>query len=333
MSNKDAYKDFLDNILSKPNDTATPPPSLPNTQPKEPVTSSFIPKAEQPRVIPKPSVIKNNSNAMMFEDVIISELPMGDFYFPGTRIQFRDLKVKEIEHFSTLDESSILDFKDKMNDILENCILFNFPDGTTGDYTNLFYGDRLWMIYMIREKTFPKGKLLSVNVEYKEDEQIKNVDIELVRANIDVYRNDEIMSWFSKEKRSFVFETELKEEPYVIAPPTIGLQRCFDVYLKSKIEKGEKVNSEFFRICPYLQPHVSYMTYEELDDFYEWFENNISPDEFSFLFDLISNHLKIGIRGLKKKVGKRTITTDKIYPSRLRHLFMLPNAFNVLVKK
>ncbi len=335
MSSKkeDSYKDYLDNLLSQPNNNATPPPSLPNTQPKESVVSPFIPKAEKPRVIPKPSVIANNAKSIMFEDVILSDLPMGDFYYTGTRIQFRDLKVKEIEHFATLDESSILDFKDKINDILENCILFNHPDGTPGDYTNLFNGDRLWMIYMIREKTFPKGKVLTVNVEYKEDENIKNVDIELVRANMDIYRNEDIMGWFSKEKKAFVFETELKEDSYVIAPPTIGIQRCFDVYAKSKIENGESINKEFFRICPYLQPHVSYMSYEELDEFYHWFENHITPDEFSFLHDLITNHLKIGIRGLKKNVGKRTITTNKIYPIRLKNLFMLPNAFDVLIKK
>lgn len=334
MSKKeDSYKNYLDELLTKPNINATPPPSLPNTQPKEPLVSTFVPKAEQPRAIPKTSVIANNANSMMYEDVIISDLPMGEFYFPGTRIQFRDLKVKEIEHFSTLDESSLIDFKDKINDILENCILYNHPDGTPGDYTNLYNGDRLWMIYMIREKTFPKGKVLTVNVEYKDGNESKFVDIELVRANVDIYKNEEIMSWFSHKTKTFVLETELKEEAFNIAPPTIGLAKCFDVYLKSKVENKEPINREFFRICPYLQPHVSYMTYEELDEFYYWFENIISPDEFSFLHDLITNHLKIGIRGLKKKVGNRTVNTDKIYPARLKTLFLLPNAFNVLIKK
>ncbi len=330
---EEAYKDYLENLFNQKNPTATPPPNLPNTQPKEPVASSFVPKAEKPRVIPKPSVMANNAKAMMYEDVVVADLPMGQFYYPGTRIQFRDLNVKEIEHFSTLDETSLFDFKEKLNDVLENCILFNHSDGTPGDYTNVFDGDRLWLIYMIREKTFQKGKVLTINVEYKEDDTTKSVDIELVRANIDIYRDEDIMGWFSNEKKSLVFETDLRDEAFSITPPTIGLKRCFDLFLKYKIENAEKPNAEFFKICPFLQPHVSYMSYEELETFYKWFEEDISPDEFSFLYDLITNNLKIGIRGLKKKVGGRTVTTNRLYPNGLKTLFLLPNAFNVFVKK
>lgn len=334
-SKEEAYKDFLDKLLDQPNNNVTPPPNLPSTQPKEPVVSSFVPKAEKPRLIPKPSVMANNANSMMFEDVIISDMPMGEFYYPGTRIQFRDLKVKEIEHFSTLDETSLLDFKDKINDILENCVLFNHPDGTTGDYTNIFNGDRLWMIYMIREKTFPKGKVLTVNVEYQEGEATKSVDIELVRANVDIYRDDDIMGWFIKDKRVLLFETELRDEPFVIAPPTIGLSRCFDVFLKAKVENAEEVNREFFKICPYLQPHVAYMSYEELEEFYTWFEEGITPDEFSFLHDLITNHLKIGIRGLKKRWVSEILPPIKYIPadSKLFSCFQMPLMYLLRNKK
>lgn len=330
---EDKYKDFLDDLLSQPNHTATPAPLLPNNKPKEVVATPFIPKSENHNFIPRPHIVANNANSMMFEDVVTKDLPMFEFYFPGTRIQFRDLKVKEIEHFSTLDESSIFDFKEKLNDILENCVLFNQSDGSVGSYLDLMEGDRLWLIYMIREKTFPKGKILTVNVEYKEGKETKNVDIELVRANIELYENGEIMEYFDREKRCLVFNTELQQEPFYIAPPTIGLKRCFDLYLKTKVENKEKVNVKFFEICPYLKPHQIYISYEELNKLYEWFEDFITPDEYFFLNDLINNHMKIGIRGLKKKVGTRTHRTDKIYSSRLKNLFLLPNAFNVFIKK
>ena len=75
------------------------------------------------------------------------------------------------------------------------------------------------------------------------------------------------------------------------------------------------------------------MSYEELEEFQNWFETNLNTEEYSFLSDLIDNHLKIGIRGLKKNMDNSILRTPKIYPDEYSNIFIVPNAFKLFVRK
>jgi hypothetical protein len=189
---------------------------------------------------------------------------------------------------------------------------------------------------MIREKTFPKGKVLTTKVTYKNEngENITDI-IEIRRENVDVWRDENIMDYFNVNDKVFEFYTELRNEPFILAPPTIGLKNCFDQYFEMKItnKKAQMKDAPFFKIAPYLKPHISYMSYNELESFQNWFENDISPDEYSFLLDLINNHLKIGIRGLKKNKGDSILRSPKIYPDEWSTIFIISNAFELYSKK
>jgi hypothetical protein len=330
----DNVMDFLDQFTSKENVTATPKPKLPNQ--KVEIKNEFVPKSEDRPIIPTTTQIKNdNFDKSKYEDVVMKDLPLSEFYAPGTKIKFRECSVKEIQRYSTLDESSIFDFKDKLNEIIEECVLFYNPDGSLGSHEQIFDGDRVWMIYLIREKTFPKGKVLTVPVKYKDidTDEIKTTTIELKRKNFSIWRDEEIMQFFDKKSRCLVFETVLREQPIYMKPPTIGLRRCFDHYLKVKKENDEKINITFFKIAPFLKPDVGYMTWEEFEEYEHWFENELDSEEYMFLFDIINNHLKIGIRGLKKNMDTSIIWSDKVYPDRLTTLFLLPDAFRTFIRK
>jgi hypothetical protein len=257
-------------------------------------------------------------------------------YPKGDSILLRPCTVKEIQDFSTYDKNNPFDFKNKLNDIIENCVIYKNADGSLSSHNNILEGDRIWLIYMIREKTFPKGKVLTANVSYKNDKgETKKEIIEIRRENIDIWREEEIMSFFNEEKKAFVLETELREEEFNIAPPTIGLKNCFDQYFELKItnKKAKIEDAPFFKIAPYLKPHISYMSYEEMEEFQEWFEEKITPDEYSFLLDLVNNHLKIGIRGLKKNTDFGIIRSPRIYPDSWSSIFIIPNGFKLFIKK
>lgn len=335
QKNQEEYMlDFLDDFTSKENTSVTPQPKLPSRKSEvESTQSLFVPKNEERREIPKLNVVKNHTfDKSRYEEVVLTELPLSRFYKKGTRIFFRECSVKEIQRYSTLDERSVFDFKDKLNDIIEECTFFENPDGSLGSYEQILEGDRTWMIYLIREKTFPKGKVLSVKVNYKDKEETKSVNIELKRSNIEVWKDEDIMEYYDKKTNSFIFETTLRDDAFVMKPPTIGLKKCFDHYLKIKKENEEEINSTFFKIAPFLKPNVNYMTWEEFEDYETWFMDKLSPDEYSFLFDIIDNHLKIGIRGLKKNMGTSVIRSRKMYPNKLTTLFLLPNAFRLFLK-
>ena len=332
------YKDFLSDFLSKNNEDMSPTPLLPTNKKDEEIASTFIPKSKKLDIKIKRHVVnKFEDDKSKYEEIFVDDLPMGEFYYPNTKIYIRPCTVQEIQNFSTFDTRNPFDFKNKLNDILETCVILENPDGTYASHLDLYDGDRVWLIYTIREKTFPKGKVLSANVTYEDNKKEKRTHkIDLVRANIEIWREQSIMQYFNTDEKVFEIETTLKETPFILAPPTIGLRNCFDQYIDIKVKENKmdkKKDAPFFKIAPYLKPRVSYMSLDELEEYERWFKEDLTPDEYSFLFDLVNNHLRIGIRGLKKNMGSTTLRTYKLYPDNHRTLFLLPNAFDVFVKK
>lgn len=335
QNNEKNIMDFLDDYTSKSNNNATPKPKVPKENVK--IENNFIPNLKNniDYNIPDTKTVNNhNHDSNKFEDVVMSDLPLYDFYKPGVKIKFRECTVKEIQQYSTLDESSIFDFKDKLNDIISNCVLYYNDDGTLGTYEQIYEGDRVWLIYLIREKTFPKGKNLSVPIKYKDDNgEEKSVKIDLIRENFEKWKNQEIMEFFDLNKRCFLFNTILNDKTIYMKPPTIGMKRCFDHYLKIKKENKQDINTTFFKIAPFLNPDMTYMNWEDFQKYEKWFTEELSPQEYSFLFDIINNHLKIGIRGIKKNMGSSVLRSNKMYPNRLSTIFLLPNAFRLYIRQ
>lgn len=335
-SKEEEYREFLKEIFNQNNPNKTPEPTLPQKGLKQ-VDNIFLPPVEKKEIKVKENISNSYEyDPSKFEEIYIDDLPLSFMYPIGAKISIRPCTVKEIQNFSTYDKNNPFDFKYKLNDILENCVVYHNPDGTISSYLNIMDGDRIWLIYMIREKTFPAGKILTAKVDYKNElGEEKSEIIEIRRENIDIWKNEEIMDFYDSESNTFIFNTELRDESFIISAPTIGLKNCFDQYFEQKIGKktARIKDAPFFKIAPYLKPNISYMSYEELENFEKWFEEKITPDEYSFLLDLVNNHLKIGIRGLKKNMGNSILRSPRIYPDEWSTIFIVPAAFKLFIKK
>lgn len=346
-TNEEDYEKYLTEVLLQPARDVTPPPNMDRPiqlEARSPAVDTALhlrPSANPiiKKMLSQPNIneIKKNFTDDVFEYVNIDELPMRDFYETGVKIKFRELKVKEIEAFSALDESSVFDFKEKLNDIMERATIFMHPNGTMGSYTSIMDGDKAWLLYTIREKTFPNGRMLVVKLETNQLDDNENPvfnSIDIRRENIEVFRDEEIMNWYNAELKAFEFNTSIQPKPYVLAPPTIGLRHCFDQYKQIRLNNypEEKLNDAFFHIVPFTQPHATYLSYDDLEKLYHWFTEELTPDEFDFFHDLFNNHMHVGIRGLKKKVGTAVYRSRQIYPDSPKSLFVLPNAFRLFCK-
>ena len=97
----------------------------------------------------------------------LENLPCGLFYKQGTKISIRSAKVQEVQAYSVVDDNNYLDITEKMNQILSSSVKYFYPNGSQGSYKDVRDGDRLYLIFMIRELTFPGGKNLSKDVTCK----------------------------------------------------------------------------------------------------------------------------------------------------------------------
>lgn len=334
-----AIKDFLKNYSQKENKTKTVIPLLPSKE-KEESVNMFIPedKAVKKEIEPENNISNfYYNNKGLYEEIYISTLPLGKLYPEGTRILIRTCSTEEIQNFSSYDDRNPFNFRFKLNEMIESCVWVERADGTPVSYRNIFDADRHFIAYTIREKTFPKGKVYYIPIKYKDDsDEVKTDKIALLRSNLDIYDDKETMSFFNKESGVFEYLTDLRDDPFYLLPPTIGLRHCFDQYIKIKLSDKdadtEKL-SPFLTIGPFLKPNITYMSYDDIEEYYNWFTKKMKPDEYLFLYDLINNHLKLGIRGLKKNKGDRILRTAKIYPDRRKDFFIVPNSFKLHIRQ
>ena len=113
---------------------------------------------------PEISYLDNKVPSNEYMTIPLDILPCGIFYKQGTKINIRAARVQEVQAYSVVDDSNYLDITEKMNQILSSCVKFITPSGGQGSYKDLRDGDRLFLIFMIRELTFPGGKNLSKDV-------------------------------------------------------------------------------------------------------------------------------------------------------------------------
>jgi len=273
-----------------------------------------------------------------WHDLPLQTLPLGKLYHPGFRFEFRAAELAEIQHYSTIDNNDVLDIRNKLNDILKACLKVTLPNNKPGSYLDLKLGDRIYVIYTIREITFQKGKILSVPVQCPNEKCNNKFDIELVRPHIEIYdQTEEIWNFYVPQYQGFVFNTTISEEPILINLPTIGIQESFRKWMQDKEYKNEEIDESFVKIAPYLI-NKNDLTIEEIDEFKERMQN-LTIEEFEFINDVVdrfkNKDFKVGIKGLTKKCPKcgLEVHTDAVFPERASDIFIVPNAFELYLKK
>ena len=280
----------------------------------------------------------NTDDVTQFRDLPLASLPFGKFYHPGFRIQFRAALVEEIQHYSTIENDNPYDIRNKLDDILKACIKVELPNKKMGTYKDLKIGDRMYIIFTIREITFQKGPQLSLPVVCPKKKCSHNFNIELIRQNIELHdETEDVWKFYDPAYQGFVFNVEFSDQPFIIAPPSIGLQKDFSDWVQDKVFKKEEYNKSMVKIAPYMIGKNT-VKFEEIDELNSQFDQ-IDFEEFQFLNDVVTkfrqNDFKLGVKGLVQKCPKcgSEVRTTNFFPARASDIFIIPNAFEHYLKK
>ena len=120
-------------------------------------------KSEEPTDLGKvdmsrfqPAEAKEADFHLGYHNIKVDTLPSGGmFYVKDAEISIRSAKVAEIRHFSTMDETNILDVDDKLNAILESCLRITSKKKRLS-FKDILEEDRFYLILAIRDLTFPE---------------------------------------------------------------------------------------------------------------------------------------------------------------------------------
>lgn len=287
------------------------------------------------KAVSSPSHIASDSG---WKNLPISIIPTGGiFYSDGTTMAIRAAEVREIRHFSTVDEDDLLDLEEKLSFILDRCLRIRFPNEGVLSYKDLKQEDRFFIIMAIRDLTFVKGEN---SILLKAKKGCNTVDcpfkegIELRTGVLTSYKLDEkILSYYNSNSLCFDFTIKKTGKKVKMFIPSIGVTQSITNYIKEASKKKVQLDDGFLRIAPFIFEDWRDLTFES-------FVNRMresdywSKEEYNVYFEL-SERIKVGTKMEVSQIcqvcGGTEVTADITFPGGIRSLFLVSDIFGELL--
>jgi len=273
-----------------------------------------------------------SSNSLDYLNVDLKSLPLGIFYQPNFKIKIRSAKVNEVQAYSVVDDKNFLDVTEKMNQLLSSCVRVELPNGKKGSYKDLKDGDRLQIIFMIRELTFQSGNSLAKDLQCNFCSHDFSIPFRATAnsKNPKTFEShempEELEKFFNKE--GLYFEFNIDGGSYKMAPPTIGIQEVFYDNIKNKVNEKKNPNISFLKIIPFLLYDRVTITDDGIkakEDEYQRMEMNT----FQILNHAVDK-MVFGLKGLVMKCPEcdQEVHTDMTFPNGASSLFVVSDPFD-----
>lgn len=179
----------------------------------------------------------------------IKSLPSKGLFYPdGTKIFVRAATGGEIKHWSTMNVEKLEEVDEHINYIIEKCCKISIPgnDHMGGNWKDLNDIDRMYILFAIRDFTFPAGNNeLMFNVS-------ENKQIPILKDNIDfVNLPEELMRYYNEDERCFTlrFKSGKVINLYIT---TLGVGNWLKNYVYQKQNSREQIDQDFLLYAPLL---------------------------------------------------------------------------------
>lgn len=268
---------------------------------------------------------ENDEPALLpgYHEIYSENFPSKGLFYPeGTRFFIRAASVKEIRHFSTINDEDPFSVDEALNEIVNGCLTIRIP-GKLTSYKELKEEDRIHIILSIRDLTFIDGEnklAISVNCPHcgtENEIEIKNSSFE------SEVLSDSIMKYYDEDKRKFVVTTK-SSGTIEIVPPSIGIMSHVTKYIQNSREKGKKLDASFIKCLPYL-----------ITDWRGFTESHIQNLEVEFMrwdskkyqvYNALTEMVRIGVKEeLHKECDKcyGEVRTPITFPGGIKSLFIV----------
>ena len=275
---------------------------------------------------------------MGWKNLPLGLLPSKGLFYPeGTKIAIRPADVKEIKHFSGIDENDMIDLNERLNFILSKCSTMNFPGLGVVSYKDLKHEDRFFIIMAIRDLTFVQGEnRIIITPESKcEDKNACaiNQGIELRTGVLSSYEIDpRVMRYYSPVTRNFVFPVRKLAKEISMTVPSVGVMEVMSNFVLTSQKKGIEIEESFIKIAPFIFPDWRDLNdrkiIQKMRESDEW-----TKEEFSLYFELCET-IKIGTEldiNLKCPTCGAEVTAPITFPGGFKSLFVISDIFRELL--
>jgi hypothetical protein len=179
----------------------------------------------------------------------VEDLPSrGMFYPEGTKVFVRAATGGEIKHWSTMNVEEIEDVDAHINYVIEKCCKISIPgqEYAGGSWKDLVDIDRLYILFAIRDFTFPKGENeLMFPISETEEIPINKNHIDFMNFP------DELMKYYDDVERCF--KLQFKNGKVInLYVSSIGVAKWLSTYIYQKRQAREQIDNDFVLYAPLL---------------------------------------------------------------------------------
>jgi hypothetical protein len=318
----------------------TPPPAIEEIRRTEVVTPPVQQSPDLGRVENKRPAQPEFSPGLDFgwKNLPLTVLPSKGFFYPeGTKIAIRSAEVREIRHFSTIDEDDLIDHDEKLNFILSKCSTMHFPNEGVVSHKDLKHEDRFFLIMAIRDLTFVQGEnRIIITPESKcKDKNICPINngIELRTGVLSSYDIDpRVMKYYSPSTRNFVFPVRKIGKEITMSVPSIGVMNSVSDFVFECDRRGIEVDESFIKISPFIFDEWRNLGFnqimQKMKESDDW-----SKEEFSLYYELCET-IKIGTEldiSVKCPTCGAEVTAPITFPGGFKSLFVISDIFGELL--
>lgn len=213
---------------------------------------------------------RKNSNLMPQEGFknlpidLLASAQIGISYPTGTSIQIRPASVKEIRHYSSIDENDFLSADDKMDYIIEQCARIYFGEKKM-PHKEIYEIDKIYLILAIRELTFAeKENKLEMSVECPNCGHKESIEITKDRV-VGNKLDEKLLKYYNSELGKFVFTTKT-EGDIPLKLPNIGMTSYLKNYARLKSYSNKFFDESFLKMLLYLDVDYTKLTDKKINE-------------------------------------------------------------------
>jgi len=246
----------------------------------------------------------------------------GLFYPEGSRFFIRAAAVKEIRHFSTIDEKDPWSVDEALNEIVKSCLMMRLP-GKQASYKDLREEDRIHIIMTIRDLTFVEGEnKLAINVTCSDCNHVNEILIK--NDSFETYEpSEKIMKYYDSERKIFAVETK-SLGIIEIVPPSIGVMGEVTKFIRKSQQEGKKIDASFVKTLPYMVIDWRGLNEQKIKnleiEYMQWSSTKYQT------FSALSEMCKVGVKEQLFKICDKCGTelrTAIMFPGGIKSLFIV----------
>jgi hypothetical protein len=247
----------------------------------------------------------------------------GLFYQTGARFFIRAASVKEIRHFSTINEQDPFSVDEALNEIVKSCLMTRFP-GKQASYKDLREEDRIHIILTIRDLTFSTGEnRLALNVTCRDCNHENEIEIKNDSFETNIL-SDTIMKYYDDERKIFVVNTK-SSGVIELVPPSIGVMgEVTKLIRRTQEQDGRKLDASFIKSLPYMVQDWRGLNESRIQnleiEFMQW--DTTRYNTFSGLTEMCKVGVKDQLRRECEKCGSE-VRTQISFPNGIKSLFVV----------